>query len=42
MIVGMLTTLLEIVQHEQSAIGKDCNMRRVQVEKNAKRKHCNV
>ena len=29
MFVGVLVTTLEIVQHEKSAIGKNCNMRRV-------------
>ena len=32
-----LATPPEIVQHEQSATGKTCNMRRAQQEKNAKR-----
>ena len=34
MIVRVLALL--IVQHEQSATGKNCNMRKVQQQKNAK------
>ena len=40
MFVGVLAIPLTIVQHEQSATGKDCNIRRVQQKKNANRKHC--
>ena len=36
MFEGILATPLEIVHHEQSVTGKNCNMRRVQQEKNAK------
>ena len=42
MFVGVLATPLKIVQHEQSATEKNYIVRRVQQEKNEKRKHCNV